>query len=155
MPGVGFKPTTPEFERTKTVHALDSAATVIGPTVFISINYEPQGVLHFSVWILTTQHSMTTNFLFKIFFLNLLLFKNCVSSWIYGLLSSKKRMIIEWQTGRNEEGRVHSLHAYIIQELVWRYWEKPRIILISIADISAEIQTRNFRSTSYKLYRSN
>jgi hypothetical protein len=29
MPWVGFKPTTPSFERTKTVHALDRAATVI------------------------------------------------------------------------------------------------------------------------------
>jgi hypothetical protein len=31
MPGVGFEPTTPVFERAKTVHALDGAATVFGP----------------------------------------------------------------------------------------------------------------------------
>jgi hypothetical protein len=30
MPRVGFEPTIPVFERTKTVHALDRAATVIG-----------------------------------------------------------------------------------------------------------------------------
>jgi hypothetical protein len=30
MPGVGFETTTPVFERTKMVHALDDAATVIG-----------------------------------------------------------------------------------------------------------------------------
>jgi hypothetical protein len=30
MPRVGFKPTIPAFERAKTVHALDRAATVIG-----------------------------------------------------------------------------------------------------------------------------
>jgi hypothetical protein len=30
MPRVGFKPTISVFERAKTVHALDSAATVIG-----------------------------------------------------------------------------------------------------------------------------
>jgi hypothetical protein len=30
MPIVGFEPTIPAFERTKTVHALDRAATVIG-----------------------------------------------------------------------------------------------------------------------------
>jgi hypothetical protein len=30
LPGVIFKPTTPEFEKEKTVHALDRAATVIG-----------------------------------------------------------------------------------------------------------------------------
>jgi hypothetical protein len=30
MPWVGFKPTTPVFERAKTVHALDLAAIVIG-----------------------------------------------------------------------------------------------------------------------------
>jgi hypothetical protein len=30
MPLVGFEPTIPEFERAKTVRALDSAATVIG-----------------------------------------------------------------------------------------------------------------------------
>jgi hypothetical protein len=32
MPWVGFEPTIPAFERAKTVHALDSAATVIGTT---------------------------------------------------------------------------------------------------------------------------
>jgi hypothetical protein len=30
MPRVGFEPTIPAFERAKTVHALDRAATVIG-----------------------------------------------------------------------------------------------------------------------------
>jgi hypothetical protein len=30
MPPVGFEPTTPVFERAKTFHALDGAATVIG-----------------------------------------------------------------------------------------------------------------------------
>jgi hypothetical protein len=30
MPRVGFESMTPVFERAKTVHALDSAATVIG-----------------------------------------------------------------------------------------------------------------------------
>jgi hypothetical protein len=30
MPQVAFKPTTPVFERSKTVYALDRAATVIG-----------------------------------------------------------------------------------------------------------------------------
>jgi hypothetical protein len=30
MPQVGFEPTISVFERAKTVHALDSAATVIG-----------------------------------------------------------------------------------------------------------------------------
>jgi hypothetical protein len=32
MPEVGFEPTIPVFERAKTVHALDSTATVIGIT---------------------------------------------------------------------------------------------------------------------------
>jgi hypothetical protein len=30
MPEVGFEPTIPAFERTKTVHVLDRTATVIG-----------------------------------------------------------------------------------------------------------------------------
>jgi hypothetical protein len=30
MPRVGFEPTIPVFERAKTVHVLDRAATVIG-----------------------------------------------------------------------------------------------------------------------------
>jgi hypothetical protein len=30
MPRLGFEPMTPVFERTKTVHALDRAATVMG-----------------------------------------------------------------------------------------------------------------------------
>jgi hypothetical protein len=30
MPRVGFEPTTPAFDRPKTVHALDRAAIVIG-----------------------------------------------------------------------------------------------------------------------------
>jgi hypothetical protein len=29
---LGFEPTTPVFERAKTVHALDGAATVLGET---------------------------------------------------------------------------------------------------------------------------
>jgi hypothetical protein len=38
MPGVGFEPTIPVFERAKTVHALDQAVTVIGSQV-LSIIY--------------------------------------------------------------------------------------------------------------------
>jgi hypothetical protein len=34
MPGVGFEPTIPVFERAKTVHALDRAATVIGHNLY-------------------------------------------------------------------------------------------------------------------------
>jgi hypothetical protein len=37
MPRVGFEPTIPVFERAKTVHALDRAATVIGETESIKI----------------------------------------------------------------------------------------------------------------------
>jgi hypothetical protein len=33
MPWIGFKPTIPVFERTKTVHALDHAATVTGKVI--------------------------------------------------------------------------------------------------------------------------
>jgi hypothetical protein len=33
MPRVGFEPTIPEFERAKTVHALDRAATVIDSAI--------------------------------------------------------------------------------------------------------------------------
>jgi hypothetical protein len=37
MPPVGFKPTIPVFERAKTVHVLDLAATVIGyPRVYFT-----------------------------------------------------------------------------------------------------------------------
>jgi hypothetical protein len=35
MPWVGFEPTIPAFERAKTVHASDHAATVIGATKYI------------------------------------------------------------------------------------------------------------------------
>jgi hypothetical protein len=35
MPRVGFEPKIPVFERAKTVHALDRAATVIGYTVIL------------------------------------------------------------------------------------------------------------------------
>jgi hypothetical protein len=34
MPRVGLKPTIPVFKRAKTVHALDSADTVIGTSVY-------------------------------------------------------------------------------------------------------------------------
>jgi hypothetical protein len=43
MPEVGFKPTIPVFERAKTVHALDRAATVIGNAQF---NYPKYDVIH-------------------------------------------------------------------------------------------------------------
>jgi hypothetical protein len=35
MPRVGFKPTTPVFERAKTFHALDRADTVVGTVIHI------------------------------------------------------------------------------------------------------------------------
>jgi hypothetical protein len=35
---VGFEPTIPAFEREKTVHALDRAATVIGIEINIDVN---------------------------------------------------------------------------------------------------------------------
>jgi hypothetical protein len=38
MPRVGFKPTIPVFERPKTVHALDRAATVIDSSSFLCPN---------------------------------------------------------------------------------------------------------------------
>jgi hypothetical protein len=34
MPWVEFEPTIPAFERAKTVHALDRAATVIGQVIY-------------------------------------------------------------------------------------------------------------------------
>jgi hypothetical protein len=41
MPRVEFEPTIPVFERAKTVHALDCAATVIGSLVPFWINNNP------------------------------------------------------------------------------------------------------------------
>jgi hypothetical protein len=38
MPQVGFEPTMPVFERAKTVHALDRAATLIG--LYLSLFYK-------------------------------------------------------------------------------------------------------------------
>jgi hypothetical protein len=37
---VGFEPTIPVFERAKTVHALDRAATVIGSCRYTKFKYE-------------------------------------------------------------------------------------------------------------------
>jgi hypothetical protein len=37
LPEVGFEPTIPLFERTKTVHAFDRAATVIGISVYYGV----------------------------------------------------------------------------------------------------------------------
>jgi hypothetical protein len=37
MPRIGFQPTIPVFERAKTVHALDGAATVIGTVMYLRI----------------------------------------------------------------------------------------------------------------------
>jgi hypothetical protein len=39
MPQVRFEPTIPVFERAKTVHALDRAATVIGFCTFVAPNF--------------------------------------------------------------------------------------------------------------------
>jgi hypothetical protein len=39
MPRVGFESTTPVFERAKTVHALDRAATVIGSLRLILMTF--------------------------------------------------------------------------------------------------------------------
>jgi hypothetical protein len=45
MPQVGFEPTIPVFERAKTVHALDCAATVIGmsPSNIVKVNRRMMG----------------------------------------------------------------------------------------------------------------
>jgi hypothetical protein len=40
MPRKGFEPTIPAFERAKTLHALDRAATVIGRLVTKCINFK-------------------------------------------------------------------------------------------------------------------
>jgi hypothetical protein len=48
MPWVGFEPTIPAFERAKTVHALDCAATVIGIPLYASVY-----VLAVFVWWIT------------------------------------------------------------------------------------------------------
>jgi hypothetical protein len=45
MPQVGFEPTIPVFERVKTVHALDRAATVIGIIIIIIIITETASVV--------------------------------------------------------------------------------------------------------------
>jgi hypothetical protein len=39
MPRVGFEPTTPVFERVKTVHVLDRAATVIGKVTGLTVRF--------------------------------------------------------------------------------------------------------------------
>jgi hypothetical protein len=38
MPQLGFEPTIPVFERAKTVHASDRAATVVGDVLIITKN---------------------------------------------------------------------------------------------------------------------
>jgi hypothetical protein len=43
MPQVGLEPTIPAFERTKTVHAQDRAATVIG--MELAIPYRNQSLI--------------------------------------------------------------------------------------------------------------
>jgi hypothetical protein len=43
MPRVGFEPTIPVFERAKTVHALDRAATVIGKERFCDDQIKERG----------------------------------------------------------------------------------------------------------------
>jgi hypothetical protein len=45
MPGFGFEPTIPVFERANTVHALDCAATVMGDIFTRIINYSVLVVL--------------------------------------------------------------------------------------------------------------
>jgi hypothetical protein len=39
MPRVGFEPTIPVFERVKTVHALERAATVIGEEIVTTAEF--------------------------------------------------------------------------------------------------------------------
>jgi hypothetical protein len=41
MPQVGFEPTIPVFERAKTFHVIDRAATVIGYKIFRSMKLKP------------------------------------------------------------------------------------------------------------------
>jgi hypothetical protein len=52
MPRVGFEPTIPVFEREKTVHALDHAATVIGGD--FELRDLKNRAVHFEFEVLTT-----------------------------------------------------------------------------------------------------
>jgi hypothetical protein len=48
MPWVGFEPTTPVFERVKTVHVLDCTATVIGTSTVLRIYLSvPQSAIRY------------------------------------------------------------------------------------------------------------
>jgi hypothetical protein len=54
MPWVGFWLTIPVFERAKTVHALDRAATVIGPVRYY---FHEINILYVITWIIATCNS--------------------------------------------------------------------------------------------------
>jgi hypothetical protein len=60
MPQVGSEPTIPLFERTKTVHALDCAASRIGPLDLVTA-YKPLSAtgLHGHRILKTTQEQFT------------------------------------------------------------------------------------------------
>jgi hypothetical protein len=45
IPRVGFEPTGPVFEREKTVHGLDPAATVIGRQSILTVGFPPHASL--------------------------------------------------------------------------------------------------------------
>jgi hypothetical protein len=48
MLSMGFEPTIPAFERVKTVHSLDRAATVIGKIISYNLNFSHRYyTLHF------------------------------------------------------------------------------------------------------------
>jgi hypothetical protein len=68
MPRVVFEPTIPAFERAKTVHALDRAATVIGnmkPTFLKIIEYIERlvGVFHLLIYFVDNFHKYTFLFM--------------------------------------------------------------------------------------------
>jgi hypothetical protein len=98
MPWVGFEPTIPVFERTKTVHALNRAATVIGGKTCLVL-YK---ICRPALCLNTCWHSSIHGFI-----------NDDINN--SGYIASDGRMVGEQWTGRNVEGRGHVL----IEALFW------------------------------------
>jgi hypothetical protein len=77
MPRMGFEPATPAFEREKTIHVLDRAATVIGSVI------HPERSRRLSL--------LTQRYIYMDDFMKLSLY-----TWAWGATSHLPRPLFEW-----------------------------------------------------------
>jgi hypothetical protein len=116
MPWVGFEPMIPAFERAKTVHALDRAATVIGPTLYYppkSNYFRPHASQSFNLSTFWNQCSQIAPLNKRR--INMEIFIDIQAYWSHKFLLWDAEAVSGWQDAEDAVARRH-----LVLRLQWR-----------------------------------